>query len=86
MYEVYILKNNDWVLFTSCEDIKQLDKILWKLTNLRPDKPIQVLQEGNVMCLLNGTIEQYLYFKNRYVRGNKEDYIKFVYKYKHRSE
>ena len=78
MYEVYIIKNMEWVYFGSVENIKLLDKVVYKLTMLRPNKSIMILQDGNELTCLNGTLYQYWYFKNRYIRGRslEYDYVK----------
>lgn len=81
MYEIYILKNMGWVLFTQCKDINEVDIVVYKLTQLT-HKPIQIIQDEFELCYINGSEEQYWWFKNRYVRGKKTgyDYVKSFYK------
>lgn len=86
MYEIYIIKNNDWSLFGSSDDIKEIDKAVYKLTMLRPNKAIRILQDNIVLCFLDGSEYQYWYWKQRYVRNNKCDYIKSYQEWKLRKE
>lgn len=76
MYEIYYLKGIEWVYFISVKDLKELDKVVYKLTILRPNKSILVLQDGNEFTCLNGTEYQYWWFKNHHIRQKKCDYVK----------
>lgn len=77
MYEIDILKKLEWVYFGESEDIKEIDKALFKLTRLRPNKAMRVLENGNVLMFLDGSEHNYWYWKNKYVRGkgNNFDYV-----------
>ena len=74
MYAVEILKKTEWVFFMQSEDMKVIDKAVYKLTQLRPNKYMRVLKYNyikeaySVLEILNGTEYQYWYFKNKYVR------------------
>ena len=78
MYEVYILKGMEWKYLASIDNIKELDKLVYKIIKSRPNKALRIDQDGIELCCLNGTLYQYWWFKNRYVRGKKLgfDYIK----------
>lgn len=88
MYAVEILKGTEWVHFIKSEDIRIIDKVVYKLTKLRPNKYMRVLKYNyikeaySVLEVLNGTEYQYWYFKNKYVRnkGINFDYIGFYQK------
>lgn len=82
MYEIYILKNTGWVWFAECKNINEVDNIVWKLINLRPNKGIQIIQDEFELCYINGSEEQYWWFKCKYVRDKKNgyDYIKSYHK------
>lgn len=83
MYQVEILKDNNWEYLFESKDIHEIDKVVWKLTNLRPNKAIQILQDDIVLCFLDGTEYQYWYWKNKYVRnkGVGYDHIKSYHEY-----
>lgn len=71
MYDIYIVKNMEWEYLASVDNIKDLDEIVYKITKSRPNKPIQILQDGKELTCLNGTEYQYWVFKNRYIRQKK---------------
>ena len=83
MYAVEILKKTEWIFFMQSEDMKVIDKVVYKLTQLRPNKYMRVLKYNyikeaySVLEVLNGTEYQYWYFKNKHVRlkGRNFDYI-----------
>lgn len=83
MYEIDILKNNEWEEFCQHEDIKVIDKAVYKLIMLRPNKHIRILLDNNVLCWINGTEHQYWYWKNKYVRekGINYDHVASYYEY-----
>lgn len=74
MYQLDILKNNEWQTVLEHEDIQEIDKVVHKLTLLRPNKYMRVLQNNIVLVFLNGTDYQYLYWKNTYVRERSKNY------------
>lgn len=83
MYEIDILVNNEWEYYWDNEDIKEIDKAVYKLIITRPNKHIRILEAGNVLCWLNGSEDQYWYWKNKYVRGkgNSFDYTASFYEH-----
>ena len=78
MYEVYILTQGDWYLYKTANNLKELDCIVYELTTIYPNTPIQIIQDGIELDCLDGSEYQYWYFKNRYVRGRSLtfDYVK----------
>ena len=76
MYEIYILRHNDWKLFTTTNNKNDLDKVVYKLIMLRPNKAILIEQDEKELVCLDGTEYQYWYFKNKFIREKKCDYIK----------
>ena len=86
MYRIDILKNNDWVELYENDDIKIIDKVVYKLINLRPNKMMRVLKDDILLCWINGTAHNYWYWKNRYVRdkGLNFDYTASYYNYQKR--
>lgn len=83
MYKIDILKNLEWIYFGESEDINEIDRAVFKLTMLRPNKCMRILENNNLICFLNGTEEQYWYWKNKYVRkkGNNFDYVASFYEH-----
>lgn len=83
MYRIDILKNNNWVEFYENDDIKIIDKVVYKLINLKNDKMIRILKDDILLCWINGTEYDYWYWKNRYVRdkGINFDYTSSYYNY-----
>ena len=74
MYQINILKNNEWKYFDICYSKYELDTIIEHLTYLRPNKAIQVLENENVLVCLDGSEYQYFYFKKRYIDNESLDY------------
>ena len=76
MYEVYILKDMEWKYFDSTDNLQKLDIIVYKLTEHK--EIIQILQDEKELCCLNGTLYQYWWFKNKFIRNRKlgYDYVK----------
>lgn len=83
MYEIDILENNKWIFYYEDENIKEIDKTIFKLIKERPNKYIRVLQNDILLCWLNGSEYQYWHWKNKYVRekGNDFDSVKSYYQY-----
>lgn len=81
MYEIDILENNDWVYYWENEDIKQIDKVVFKLMKERPNQYTRILKDNCVLCWLDGSDYKYWYWKERYVRekGANVDVIKSYY-------
>ena len=77
MYQINILKNNNWEYFAECYDKNELDIIVQRLTSLRPNKAIQILEDEKLLVCLNGTEYQYFYFKKRYIE-NKDLEFNFI--------
>lgn len=89
MYQVDILTNKyKWQEFYSSENIKEIDVVVWKLTNIRPGKGLRIMEDDKLLCFLNGSEQQYWYWKNVYVRerGSNYDFTKSFYEYKKRKE
>ncbi len=88
MYAVEILNEIKWVPFIENENISVIDKAVYNLTKLRPNRFIRVLKYGTMLegCeileILDGTEYQYWYFKNKHVRnkGVNFDHIGFYQK------
>jgi hypothetical protein len=83
MYQIDILKGIEWVEFCQHEDIKVIDKAVYKLTLLRPNKHMRILKDDILLCWLNGSEEQYWFWKNKYVRekGINFDYVASFYEH-----
>lgn len=88
MYQVDILKNNEWVEFCQHNDVKVIDKAVYKLTMLRPNKHLRVLLDNSVLCWLDGTEHKYWFWKNKYVRGKGHnfDHVASYHEYQKRKE
>lgn len=71
MYQIDILKGINWEYFYEHEELKEIDKVVFKLTKLRPNKHMRILQDGNLLMFLNGTENQYWYWKNKVMRKRK---------------
>jgi hypothetical protein len=69
MYEIDQLKGTNWEFVYESENIKDIDKIAFKLTQL--DIPCRILADNILLIFLNGTRYQYDYWKNNYVRKPK---------------
>ena len=69
MYQIDELVDNRWVYVYESEDIKEIDKILFKLTKL--NIPTRVMNENLVIIFLDGTDYEYKYWKDNYVRKPK---------------
>lgn len=78
MYEIDILDNGNWAYYYDSDNINEIDKEVFKLTNSRPNEHIRILTDTGVLCWLDGTLANYWYWKNRYVRdrGINYDYVK----------
>lgn len=74
MYQINILKNNEWQYFDSCNTKYELDIRVSHLTYLRPNKPLQVLEDEKELVVLDGSEYQYFYFKKRYIDNENLDY------------
>jgi hypothetical protein len=81
MYEIDILVNNQWEYYYQNENIQEIDKVVFKLTNSRPNEYMRVLKDDCVLCWLDGTDHKYWFWKERYVRekGYNFDYVKSYY-------
>jgi len=69
MYEIDGLINNEYKYIYHHEDIKVIDKIVFKMT--LHGIPVRVLEDDKLLVFLNGTAYQYKYWKDRYVRKEK---------------
>lgn len=86
MYQINIFKETNikkqeeahWEYFAQCDNKYDLDVIVQRLTYIRPNKFIQVLENEIELAVLNGTEYQYYIFKKRYIDNEKLefDYIK----------
>lgn len=74
MYQINILKNNEWQYFDQCYSKYELDTIVEHLTYLRPNKFIQVLEDEKELFVLNGTEYQLFYFRKRYIDNESLEY------------
>lgn len=74
MYQVNILKNNNWEYFDICYSKYELNTIVERLTLIRPNKFIQILEDQKELTVLNGTEYQLYYFKKRYIENEKLEY------------
>ena len=76
MYDIFILKETDWKYFDSTDNLQNLDMIVYKLTERK--EIIQITQDEKELCCLNGTLYQYWWFKNKFIRNRKlgYDYVK----------
>lgn len=73
MYQIDELKGLEYKYIYHSENIKEIDKIAFKLTLHKI--PCRILQDDKVLIFLNGTAYQYKYWKDRYVRGEKLERI-----------
>lgn len=69
MYEIDELIGTQWKFIHESEDIKEIDKIAFKLATL--NIPCRILIDYNILMFLNGEMYQYEFFKNNYVRKPK---------------
>lgn len=76
LYQIDILEGNEWLYYWESEDINEIDKELFHLTNVGMRS--RVLLDTVLLCWLDGTEYQYWYWKNKYVRkrGLAFDYVK----------
>jgi hypothetical protein len=84
MYEIDILVNNQWEYYWDSEDIKLIDKEVFKLTRDRPNQYMRILKDNCVLCWLDGTPHKYWFWKEKYVRGrgHNYDYINSYHEHK----
>lgn len=76
VYEIDVLKDNKWQYYWESEDINEIDRELFNLTN-RGIKT-RVLLDNILLCWLDGSEYQYWFWKNKHVRkrGLAFDYVK----------
>ena len=73
MYQIDELSNNEYKYIYHSENVKEIDKIAFKLTLHKI--PCRILLDDVLLIFLNGTAHQYKYWKDRYVRGEKLERI-----------
>jgi len=73
MYQIDELSNNEYKYIYHSENVKEIDKIAFKLTLHKI--PCRILFNDVLLIFLNGTAHQYKYWKDRYVRGEKLERI-----------
>ena len=69
MYEIDGLINNEYKYIYHSEDIKVIDSVAFKMTLY--NIPTRIMKDDNVLIFLNGSTQQYKYWKNRYVRKER---------------
>lgn len=69
MYELDELVGNQYKYICESENVLEIDKMVFKLSNY--NIPCRILYDNQVLIFLNGSKEQYMYWKNEYVRNNK---------------
>ena len=69
MYEIDVLLDLNWKCILESDDIKEIDKIAFKLCRLQ--MPCRILLEEKILIFLNGSRYEYDYWKNNYVRKPK---------------
>ena len=76
VYEIDVLEDNKWQYYLETEDINEIDRELFNLTN-RGIKT-RVLLDNILLCWLDGSEYQYWFWKNKHVRkrGLAFDYVK----------
>ena len=74
MYQINIMVNTDWEYFAQCDSKTDLDDIVRKLTYIRPDKAIQILEDQKELTSLDGSEYGYFVFKKRYIENEKLGY------------
>lgn len=65
MIEVDILKDLQWQPFMECNDFNEVKRVVERLTLIRPNKAIRIMEDNIVICWLDGTEYQLEWFKNR---------------------
>lgn len=73
MYQIDELSNNEYKYIYHSENVKEIDKIAFKLT--LKGIPCRILFDDIVLIFLNGSAYQYKYWKDRYVREEKLERI-----------
>ena len=69
MYQIDELTHKGYKYVFESENLMEIDKVVFKLTNNKI--PCRVLHDEQLVVFLDGTIHQYMYWKNQYVRDNK---------------
>ena len=69
MYEIDELIDNQWKYMYESESILKIDKIAFKLTQL--NVPCRILMDNILLTFIDGSMYQYMYWKNNYVRKPK---------------
>lgn len=82
MYQINIFKETNikkqeeahWEYFAQCDSKLDLDDIVRKLTYIRPDKAIQILEDQVELTALDGSEHGYFIFKKRYIENEELGY------------
>ena len=69
MYIIEELKGLEWKYMYESENVRDIDKIAYHLTQLQI--PCRIILDDVLLIFLNGTMYQYEYWKKNYVRKPK---------------
>lgn len=80
MYRIDLQVNLKWEYYYENENLKEIDKVVFKLVHTNENQYIRILEDNVVLLFLKLNEYQYWYFKNMYVR-NKEPEFDIVASY-----